>query len=320
MSRTLRRTVDHHRRTATRGIAKWLAVITFATGQVGCASLARHWQQDTVVSARQIALRGTDAMELGQLERANRLFAQAVEVCPDDERVRAHYAEGLWRQGDRQKAIENMRQALELSGGASELRIRLGRMQLAVGNLDQAASLARQTIGTGRQLAAAYRLNGDVLAARSQWRDALAQYHRALAIHEDYPEVQYAVGQLYLEQGQVQRALSTFQSMEQHYSKREEPANLLYMEGLAYKSLGRFDPALDCLVQASAKGMNTADLYYHLADAHFRAGDPTNARLAVQRALALQPNHTPALQLAQQIDPSTRISTRPPQPDSGQPW
>lgn len=65
-------------------------------------------------------------MELGQLERANRLFAQAVEVCPDDERVRAHYAEGLWRQGDRQKAIENMRQALELSGGAPELRIRLG--------------------------------------------------------------------------------------------------------------------------------------------------------------------------------------------------
>jgi len=316
----LARLVDDRSRCLARSTARWLIAVTLAMALAGCASLGRNRNQDAIVSAREIALRGTDALQSGRLEQANQLFARAVEVCPVDERVRARYAESLWQQGSRAEAIENMQQAVQLSGGDPELQVRLGRMQLAVGNLQRAAQLADQTIHSGHELAASYRLAGDVLATENRWQEALARYHRALAIHADYPEVQYAIARLYLEHGQVRRALSTLQSLEGHYSKRDSPANLLYLEGLAYKSLGRFDPAIARLTEATKRGLNTADVYYHLADTHYRAGDPTNARLALQQALALQPGHSEATQLAHIIDPSSRIATRPRPQDRHTKW
>ncbi len=276
----------------------------------GCATFARHRKQDAVVSAREIALRGVDALQSGQVDRANQLFAQAVEVCPVDERVRARYADVLWQQGRRKEAIQHMQEAVRLSGGDPQLLIRLGRMQLAAGNVNAAARLALQTVDSGRELAAAYRLQGDVLAAQGRWREALARYHRALAIHEDYPEVELAVGRLYYDHGEAHRALSTFQSLEDHYSKQEVPGQLLYLEGLAYVALNRFDPAIQYLTQATERGLNTAEVYYQLADAYYRSGDFANAALALQNSLQRDPMYSPARQLAQLVDPAGRIAAR----------
>ena len=180
---------------------------------LGCSSLSRRGQTDEVVFARQIAQRGMDAVDAGNWQRAEEFFAKAVEVCPVDERVQSRYAEALWRRGSRREAVEHMKEAVRLSGGDPDLVVRLGEMHLQTGELQQASQLAERVIQSGRQQANAYRLRGAVLERQGKWPEALADYHRALSIQPQYPEVQMAIAGVYYRQGRPQRALSTLQAL-----------------------------------------------------------------------------------------------------------
>src|SRR5687768_7338334 len=92
----------------------------------GCCSLSWRKDADEVVAARELVSRGIEAQQEGRDEEASRLFAQAMETCPDDERCRRHFAEVLWRQGQAGQAITHMQEAVRLSGGDPLLIVRLG--------------------------------------------------------------------------------------------------------------------------------------------------------------------------------------------------
>ena len=169
---------------------------------------------------------------------AEEFFAKAVEVCPVDERVQSRYADALWHRGSRQEALDHMKEAVRLSGGEPELVVRLGEMHLETGDLQQASQLAERVILSGRQLAGAYRLRGDVRERQGKSDKALADYHRALGMQSQYPEVQMAIAAVYYRQGRPQRALSTLQALAGSYPSGEEPAEMLYWQGLACKALG----------------------------------------------------------------------------------
>jgi tetratricopeptide (TPR) repeat protein len=277
--------------------------------QAGCSSLARRWQRDDVISARQIAQRGMDAVDAGDWTRAEEHFAKAVEVCPVDERVRWRYADALWVRGARSEAIEHMREAVRLSGGAPELLVRLAEMHFHQGNLVQAKHLADRVIRSGRPSAPAYRLRGDVQAHEGRWRAALAAYHRALSIQADYPEVQMAVGRVYQRHGRPQRALSTLQALSETYAPGQEPPELLFWEGLAYASLGRHESAVACLSEAESRGFRSADLLYQLAESRFLSGDAAAAQLALQRALEADPHHVAAGRLGESIRHARQLAS-----------
>ncbi len=284
-------------------------VLIVASIPLGCSGLSRRQNANDVVSARQIALRGLDAVQAQQWEQAEQLFAKAVDVCPADERVRWRYAEALWHRGAKAEAIEHMQQAARLSGGDPELLVHLGRMYLGNDDLPHALRIANQTIDSGHQLADAYRLRGDVLVRQAKWHEALADYHAALSIRETYPEVQMAVSRVYFEHGRPQRALSTLLTLAQSYPSAHVPTDVLYLEGLAYKQLRRYEPAISCLAQAEAHGMKTADVYFNLAEAHYLAGDGTNAGLCLRRALELRPQHVAARQLSQQLQRNRQMAS-----------
>lgn len=276
---------------------------------MGCSGLSRHQNANDVVSARQIALQGLDAVQAQQWEQAEQLFAKAVDVCPTDERVRWRYAEALWHRGVKGEAIDHMQQATQLSGGDPELLVHLGQMYLGNDDLPHALQVANRTIDSGHHLADAYRLKGDVLVRQTKWHEALANYHAALSIRETYPEVQMAVAHVYFEHGRPQRALSTLLTLSQNYPAAHVPTDVLYLEGLAYKQLKRYEPALGCLAQAESRGMKTADVYYNLAEAHYLAGDRTNASLCLRRALELRPQHIAARQLNQRIQRNRQMAS-----------
>ena len=121
----------------------------------GCATLARRSADQSVVSARQLSLRGVQAAQQGQLREAEVFFSRASEMCPLDERIRFHYAETLWDLGSRQHAVTHMEEAVRLSGGNAELVVRLGDMYLAEGDLQRAALQAESAIQSNRRLSAA---------------------------------------------------------------------------------------------------------------------------------------------------------------------
>jgi predicted Zn-dependent protease len=266
----------------------------------GCAGLARQ-PQDDVVAARQIASRGMESMRAGDWEQAETRFQEAVKACDDDQRVRSLYAECLWRRGAHAEAMMQMSAAVKLSNRDPALMVRLGEMALARGDMHRAGNLAAQAIATGQPLASAYRLEGDVLRRDGHWREALASYHRALSLQEAYPEVQLAVAEVYYRHGRYQRCLATLQSLSSSYASGKKPADLLYLEGLACKSLGRHHLAATRLASADRQGLQTPTLLYHLADSYYQVGNATDAQRTIQRALQLQPDHPEARQLAARI-------------------
>jgi tetratricopeptide (TPR) repeat protein len=258
-------------------IACWLA---------GCASLHKKKIDAGLVSARQMSLRGLDAKRRGNLQEAESLFNRAIEDCPMDERIRYHYAETLWQAGEHERAVAQMEEAVQLSGGNVDLVVRLGEMYLARGDLRQAAIQAGKAIESNRQLAAAWALRGEVLRQMGRQEESLASFHRALSYQPRYPQVQLATAEIYRHQGRPGRALATLGALADSYPPEEIPPQVLFLQGLALKELRRYEAASEALTAAARQGPPSPELLYHRADCQWLAGDPANAQLTVQAALA----------------------------------
>jgi tetratricopeptide (TPR) repeat protein len=216
--------------------------------------------------------------------------------------MQCHYADTLWQLGNRDQAVNHMEEAVRLSGGNPELVVRLGDMYLACGAVARAAEQAELALLAQRQLASAWALKGDTLRAQQRFEEGLASYHRALSYQEHFPRVQLAVAETYREQGRPTRALATLRTLADGYPSGEVPQHVLFLQGVTLKELGRQDAAVERLIAAAKQGDASPELWYHLAEAHYLAGDPANARLAVQAALAQAPQHGPSQALRDQLE------------------
>ncbi len=279
-----------------------LAVLFVLLVLGGCASLAKNRTHQNVVSARQLSLRGISASQQGQLREAEVFFSRACEMCPLDERIRYHYAETLWQLGSQQQAVTHMEEAVRLSGGNAELGVRLGDMYLAVGDLQRAALQAEFAIQANRQLASAWALRGDVLRGMGRDEDALASYHRALSLQTHYPRVQLATAEIYSRQQRPARALATLRKLADGYPSGETPQQVLVLQGLALKELGRYEAAVEVLAAAAKQGPPSTELLVQLAETQWLAGDAANARLTLQSALARSSHEPPTAPLTAQVD------------------
>jgi len=267
----------------------------------GCASLSKNRVDKDVVAARQFSLRGVDAAQRGQLAEAESLFGNALELCPLDERIQYHYGETLWELGRHDEAVSHMERAVRLSGGNADLLVRLGDMYLARGDLQRAANQAELAVQANRQLASAWALRGDVLSQTGRYDDSLASYHRALSYKEHYPRVQLAIAQTYRHQGRHARALATLRSLADGYPVDEVPPDVLFLQGIALKELKRYEAAVETLGDATKQGEPSPDLLFHLAESQLLAGDPINAQVTIDAALAKTPQHRPSVALDQHL-------------------
>lgn len=255
-----------------------------------------------IVAARQTSLKGIDALQRGELDDAESLFADALHQNPADERAHRHYAEVMWQRGQHQAAIQHMEESARLSGGDPTLLVQLGEMYLGQGEGDAAWECASEAIEVNSRLPSAWALRGDIYRRQQKWDAALASYHRALSEQPHFPHVQLAAAEVYRQQNRPQRALATLSALASQFRPQETPPEVFYQQGLAYQALGRFQDAADALTLASRQPDVPADVLYHLAEAQHSAGNTASARLALQAALARAPDHLPSLHLQDAID------------------
>ncbi len=267
----------------------------------GCCSFGKTACDSEVVASRQLAYRGIDALQHGRNEQAADLLKQAVAGCPSDSQARAHYAEALWQQGNIEGSLAEMRKAYDLSGRCPLLAVRLGEMHRQQNNLAEALRLADEAIATNRQTAPAWALRGHVAAQRRQIEDAISHYHRALTLEPRFPEVQFALAELYNECDRPQRALSTLLALADQFPPDEQPPRLLLGQGIAYRRLGRYRDAEERLVMAAHRG-GGGTVYLQLAEVRMTLGDTAGADLAAREALAHDPACTPARDLLARLD------------------
>jgi tetratricopeptide (TPR) repeat protein len=278
----------------------FLALALAAAG--GCKSLGKRPGAENVVESRSLSLRGMEALQAGDHAQAEQLFAQAVKICPVDERARCRYAELLWRRGQYDEAVAQMNEAIRLSAGDAELLVQLGQMHLARGDAAEALAEAERAIQADPRSTAVWTLHGNALRASGHLTAALGSYHRALSLEPHLPAAQLAIADVYLKMDKPQRSLATLNALEDRYGPGQIPPEVHFHRGLALKRLGRFDDAVIALAGAIEAGATLADTYYELADAHAQAGDLANARLTVTLALRQMPEHAPSLQLQQALD------------------
>ncbi|HEX5105994.1 MAG TPA: tetratricopeptide repeat protein [Pirellulaceae bacterium] len=280
----------------------WLASVG------GCRALRCEQAQDeALASARQLSLHAMELQEHGRWEQSEALFAAAVQQCPADERARCGYAQALWQRGARDQAVSHMEEAVRLSGHDPERLVQLGEMYLFRGELQRAGQQADRAIAANSQLAAAWALRAQVEQAEGRREEALAKFHRALSLREQYPEVQLAIADIYAQDGRPQRALGTLQALAANYPPAQVPADVLIREGFALRDLGRFQDAAIALAQAAERGNASAELYYELARVQLRAGDTSAARQSALAALQRDPSHTASQALARDLAPREGI-------------
>lgn len=286
-----------------------LVMVLVAKSLCGCACWGRNAKEAGVVGARQLSLKGIDALQGGKWEDAEALFADALRQNPSDERAHRHYAEVMWNRGEQKAAIHHMEESVRLSGGDPALLVQLGGMYLGREDLQAAWECSTEAIDNNAALAAAWALRGDIYRRQNKLPEALEAYHRALTEQPHFPHVQLAASEVYRRQNRPQRALGTLDSLASQCRPHEIPPELHFEKGLAYKALGRYPEAASALLLASQHPNASADWYFHLAEAQFLAGNTGSAHLALQESLARVPNHPASLDLQGTIERQTRTLT-----------
>ncbi len=285
---------------ASQGTSVLAIAVLLTAG--GCRAFRSQTTSDAaVVEARQLSLQGMTARDRGRWDQAEACYADAVLKCPADERARCGYAESLWQRGAEQEAVTHMEEAVRLSGHDPERLVQLGEMYLARGELSRAAGQADRAIRASRQLASAWALRGKVLKAQGSRTEALASFHRALTIQQQYPEVQLELAETYHEQGRPQLALATLQALADGFPPEQIPVDVLIQQGFALRQLGRYADAAESLAKAAQRGSASADLLYELGLTQLSAGDPGAARQSIAASLEHDPNHAAALALRDQL-------------------
>jgi tetratricopeptide (TPR) repeat protein len=256
---------------------------------------------EEVATCRQLAQRGMSALERGEWNRAESLLSQAIKSYPDDPNAQRYYAEVLWQRGLQEDALRHAEEAQRLASDDAGIAVRLGEMQLTLGRLDEARRIANEAIDLDPHSAAGWALRGRVAVIDGQLDAALADFHRALAAHPGDRELIFETAEVYRRMNRPQRALATLASARENYQSGDEPARLLYMEGLALAALDRHQDAIDAYQEASKRAAPTAELFAQLAQSHLRAGQVAEAEQSVAMALSLDPRHAASIALAQRF-------------------
>lgn len=271
-----------------RHLCLMLAVIAVADS--GCRAIRRFGESRQTIAARRLSGQGFQAIHDGQWEIAETLFSDALDVSKTDDRAHWGLAEAYWNRNDHERAIEHMEHAVRLSAGDPKFVQRLGRMYLELGRLEAADSHSRWALELKRDSAEAWALRGDCLKAANAKSDALAAYHRALALQPDYPEVQVQAAEIYLVEHRYDRVLATLDRLQDGVGIDDASARVDILQGIAMRKLGRAEEARRCFVRASRKDPQDAAPHLELALLEVDNGDLESARQSWQLARQLDPD------------------------------
>lgn len=268
---------------------------------------------EDLANCRTLSQQGVTSMQTGQWDQAEQLFGQAVSACGDDLNARRLYSEALWRRGATDQALAQLEIALKQHPADKDLAVRAGEMYLMLGKKLRAGQLAEQALHLDSRSAPAWALRSRVMLADGDEPQALADLHRALSYSPESPDLLLELAELYRRRDQPQRALSTLLRVADLYPPGEEPQHVLYLSGLAYTELQRYDQAVETLYSASRRGPLSAELLYRLGTAQRLAGKPLAALESARQAQQLDPTHTASRDLISHLEVVVRQQTAAPQ-------
>lgn len=269
----------------------------------GCALVHRSGGDTrAIVASRSLSQRGLTAIEQQDWKTAEVLLSEAVEVCGACPEARRYYAETLWHKGDTVQALKQLDMAIDASSQDASLWVRRAEMKLDLNQIAEARADADRAIDVDPSFASGWIVRARAQERAGKLKEALGDLHRALACDSSRNEILVEIAEIYRQLGDPQRALMNLQSVAENYSRGTEPPRVLFLSGLAYSALGRYDDAAAAYHQAAERGGADAELSYRMAEALWLAKQPQSARAALAEALAINPQHVASRQLLEQIE------------------
>ncbi len=267
----------------------------------GCRAISRFGDSRQSIAARRLSGQGFEAMHDGQWDIAENLFSNALQQSQSDDRAHWGLAESYWKRDERDLAIEHMEHAVRLSAGDPRFVQRLGRMYLTLGRLEEADRHSLWALESKRDSAEAWALRGDCLKARGEADEALAAYHRALALQPDFPDVQIEAAEIYRLQGRHDRLLATLDRLQESMGADQTPSRVDLLQGVAMRKVGRADEAQRLFLRAARKDPDDYSAHLELASLSLESGDIESARTSFAEAVRLNPSLANARDWMQQL-------------------
>jgi tetratricopeptide (TPR) repeat protein/spermidine synthase len=293
---------------------------------------------------------GTQLAGLGARRKALPVYERALELSPDDFRIRLNLALLLRDLGYGHRAVDRLRQlrddghgsatvlynlgAITLGAGDAGVavghllealawdpshlgaRLELGRAQLALGQLDRAEATAADVLRANRWVAGAHSLLGRIAGRRGDHKRAVLCHARAVELSPFQTDRLLELGTSLRLAGRFEEASRALRA-----ALRIEPdlAEAIHSLGLVFAEQGRHEEAADQHLRTLQVEPTHAVAALHLGMALRGQGRAKDALHALRLAVRLQPRLLAARQQLAELERELRRARRDPTPEQGEP-
>lgn len=236
---------------------------------------------------------GLDALAKGRLDQAKRYFNRAQRSFPKDPEIEVNLARTLVRQGDLDGAVQGFERAIANSNDMVNnvvTHVELGEVYLAKGQWLHARRQADLALDQDRHYPEAWVLRGKTEYAKGNWPNALFDFQRALRYQPKMPDVQIQIAETYQKMGQPIRALSTAEQILSQYPLDRQPERAKLAKAVSLITMQHYDSAIDVLQVASLDEDASSEVYVRLGQAQLLAGQTSQARMTLNRAMQIFPD------------------------------
>ena len=198
-------------------------------------------------NADALNLFGVLALQMGQLEIAEELIADAIASNPGEAQYHVNLGVVYRQMGKLPEAIECYRQALLLRGDLAEAHTNLGAALLDQGALVEARESLERAVALAPESVEALVNLGNLLRATGAPRESIALYRRALQIAPGAAEAHNNLGSALKALGSLDEAVASF---EQAIALRPRYVEAHTNLGGALRDRGQPDRAVECFEKA----------------------------------------------------------------------
>jgi tetratricopeptide (TPR) repeat protein len=186
----------------------------------------------------------------------------------------------------------------------SDAVIKLGEVQAAQGETDQAIATYQQAAKDHPRNANFHILLGEIYESKHDWKSAQAAYQQALDLAPNDPLASNNLANVMLQLGgNLDAAMALAQTARRAMPESPDAADTL---GWVYYKQGAYQPAIDLFQEAlRLAGKNRAPedpgIHYHLGLAYQKTNQPVLARQHLEKVLKMNPNYGDAGEVKKQL-------------------
>jgi len=290
-------------------IAAGLALSALVVSGAGCRLMHREMQATRLLEkSRLMSQQALFAMEKGELQEADHLLVQALQLCPQDTEARARYSRLLWRCGRQEEALDQMKIALRTAPQDPELHLQIAEQYLELGRITEAQSHIQKVLDLAPQHPGGWVLQGRLALARNNPEAGLTAFHRAAGLRPNDRTILEWIARAYQARGDADQALAVRQRIMDTFSPGEESVEALIALAEAYRAVERYASAAETYLQAARKADNPEPYLVAAAENYARAGQSQKALGITDQLLAENPQSHRARELRDQLQGITVAS------------